>query len=58
MHEVLSRAEAFVAAGNQVPPAPSALDSDRASSPSRERKDFDSHHVLLAGYEQPTAPKR
>lgn len=58
MREVLARAEAFVAAGNQVPPAPSALDSDTAGAPAPERKNFDSHHVLLAGYEQPSVPKR
>lgn len=58
MREVLARTEAFVAAGDQVPLAPSALDSHMASSPAPLSKELDPHHVLLAGYEQPSGPKR
>jgi tetratricopeptide (TPR) repeat protein len=58
MREALARTEALMAAEVETPPAGTPLVSQAVSSPAPKRKELDAHHVLLAGYEQPSDLKR
>lgn len=58
MREVLLRTEALMAAEAEAAPATAPLAPQATSAAAPKRKELDSHHVLLAGYEQPTEPKR